>query len=845
MLEFIIRIVSLILGLIIVVASTIRVISWLSNLFGWIFAFPTQVYANKQLNGLFNDLINHWFKNPSTDSLYQVLEKHQWLFYTGSRSIERAFSVLSDSARKSEYRGVLIAFLIIVRRIFLAVINFGHSELVKPLFNYSIVKGNIADEWGGYIVQLKQLVRYSPTTAKERIDLLNSILMMLPDGLNSNRADVMLDLGDAFYDMGRHQSKLGLLMPNLWVDANGFWMRHYGAFICMVTSFEANNSKTEQAASLIEAERYYCDALKQYYQLGLFEKASQTLDVLGDCYFDQQRPNDALKTYNKSISLFEGSERLQEYQLYVLYKQALVFSMINDLKTGEEIAWKGLALAELLYTNSCSLSEKQVIAQSIIAFCGYGVGSLSRLMHNSQLAAENQNKYSRHLFKYFDSSKGRVTSLLSGYRDINAPALIRGELIHQEVALLSELNKFDNATIDNFFILPQTDEQKAHRQEIINRLVKIWKQIFSASRQGQAYVNMRQDTGLDVSDLADIFHLLEPKTGILFIQPLTDSIVCFLVCSDPLDFHYHQVDISLEKLNKRYLDEYQEELFGLGVSTLRSSWRDLGKELFEPLREFLQDLNLLYLIPADELSHLAMHALWIDSKKNSLIDVCPVVYISSVRLLRKLLYRRAKPLGTDMGNAAILGCPSPQISSDKNIREQILIEGNALTAANSLGIANPNLNPTGFSLMDAQFAPVLHLACHGSEDLHKPGIWLKSGLYTIPEILSLEIHSDLVFLSVCLSRQPGSANLLGNFVDVTEAFLCAGACSTISAYWKISAECGQLFVSHFYNYWLDNEHRKKMGKAEAMQKATLALRDRYGDQNLHQWAGFMLSGHYL
>jgi len=846
MVEFLIRAIALIAGILIVVPFILfRVLPWTSLVLG----VPFLLLGRPFVKRFFDDLSTHWFYESSIGTLYQLMNEHAAFFYGGSEIIERNFYAFNDQAKRA---GPLITGkLTITLRIFNAVVHFGSKEVFKDLFTYAVLEGDTPSEWCEDIAQLKKLARYDPTTAQERATLLQDMLEALPGRSSERRADVLMDLGDALCDIHRHQSEIWLIMMPLWVDDSGHWLRHYGAF----TNISSDQPFLQDTIPevLTRAEECYRKAAKIYHQFDLFRKAALALDAIGDCCVIQGK-GEAVEAYDASLHLLSQCDNSTIQRRYTTYKQAALFALAKDWTRAEQYTWQCLVHSESLYDKALTLAGKRAVAESLRNICGNGLTCLVQLLRDDHVTLETRQQLLVRMFHYLDTGKGRLVSEFAGYHTLSTPRLLGRTLLQREIDLLMDLRKDINQ--DVLFLMPESASEKAKRQNILEQLDHVWNQMFVLSKEAQTYVNIRRDIAIDIPDMPGIFRQLESKTGFLFVQALMDGVLCFFIRSDSTALRYHLADLSEGEYNswkildKKYLAEYRQEFLaeGRNRTTTRSGWRELGRKIINPFINDLHNLDLLYLVPDSHFSQFPLHTLWIDDQKTTLIDICPVAYTSSVRLLRKLLYRNeVVSIGETVTNATVLKGPKPRVSSDTNIKDHWLIDGIAQTAAKSLGV-EPKLSH-GFAMMGAQSSSILHMACHGSEDIHKPGIWLndggtKSSLYTVKEIRSLTLNkTDLVFLNVCLSRRPETAQLVAKYFDVTEAFLCAGTSSTISALWRIRTRPTQFLVSQFYKFLLDDERQKQISKARALQEAMLKLREL--DQNVYTWGGFVLTGHYL
>jgi CHAT domain-containing protein/Tfp pilus assembly protein PilF len=123
---------------------------------------------------------------------------------------------------------------------------------------------------------------------------------------------------------------------------------------------------------------------------------------------------------------------------------------------------------------------------------------------------------------------------------------------------------------------------------------------------------------------------------------------------------------------------------------------------------------------------------------------------------------------------------------------------------------------------------VLHLATHGYFDTEYPwfsGLVLSigsaeekhSGYLSLPEIASLHLDAELVFLSACETAK-GKVLRSEGIQNTARSFLLAGARTVVATQWVIVDRVAPLIASVFYEQFLAG-----MPAVEALRKAKLAL----------------------
>jgi hypothetical protein len=136
---------------------------------------------------------------------------------------------------------------------------------------------------------------------------------------------------------------------------------------------------------------------------------------------------------------------------------------------------------------------------------------------------------------------------------------------------------------------------------------------------------------------------------------------------------------------------------------------------------------------------------------------------------------------------------------------------------------------------------VIHLATHAV--VHQGGpdrstLWLagrEDGLpLTIPDVASLRLRADLVYLSCCeaATRLAG-----GGVTDFARAFARAGARTIIASTIPVDDEAAGYLAERFYVHWLSG-----MGRAAALRAAQLDTRTRPAWGHPAYWAFYRLMG---
>jgi len=113
----------------------------------------------------------------------------------------------------------------------------------------------------------------------------------------------------------------------------------------------------------------------------------------------------------------------------------------------------------------------------------------------------------------------------------------------------------------------------------------------------------------------------------------------------------------------------------------------------------------------------------------------------------------------------------------------------------------------------------------------------EDGFLTAREVLSLELHAELVVLSACSTGQ-GEKQAGEGVLGLSWAFLAAGAAQLVVTQWSVNDEATALFMDFFYAALRTKKH-----PALALQAASQALQKTARWRHPHYWAGFTLITH--
>lgn len=286
---------------------------------------------------------------------------------------------------------------------------------------------------------------------------------------------------------------------------------------------------------------------------------------------------------------------------------------------------------------------------------------------------------------------------------------------------------------------------------------------------------------------------------------------------------------------------YVTEHFGPDVSGGQSirnlnldEWQREFADFIDPIKDWADPGDYLYLVPHDALHYLPLHALKLEGQY--LIERNPVLYTPSASVLK---YCQAKRKG-QRDRALVLG---------DSFGDLVHARAEAVAVAQAFGTQAYLGQAAQKSLVQKQLQEnkeaidVLHFACHGRFHHTQP---LKSGILmaqeeigeetseyeprlgdlpvsrylTAEDFFGMEMNADLVTLSACESGvsdiRPGD-ELFG----LMRALIYAGTPSVVMSLWSVDQISSGIFMQKFYQALKQPE----ITKVKALQTAQLALKE--------------------
>jgi CHAT domain-containing protein len=214
-----------------------------------------------------------------------------------------------------------------------------------------------------------------------------------------------------------------------------------------------------------------------------------------------------------------------------------------------------------------------------------------------------------------------------------------------------------------------------------------------------------------------------------------------------------------------------------------------------------------------------------------LLSVGGVAYSADVQKIAKLR-------GYDGG--ALLNLPASE--------DEIKAAARALgPEMNHVELEGAGATETAFKDSGLSAFSVIHMAVHGISDkkaAEKAALVLlpdaaqeEDGILEIPEILRLQLHSDLVVLSAC-ETAVGVVQGEDGVSDLSRSFLLAGSRAVVATLWRVDDTFSAVLMKHFYEQLAVGQ-----SVSDALSKAQRSMLREYGDSAVpFFWAGFITEG---
>lgn len=280
--------------------------------------------------------------------------------------------------------------------------------------------------------------------------------------------------------------------------------------------------------------------------------------------------------------------------------------------------------------------------------------------------------------------------------------------------------------------------------------------------------------------------------------------------------------------------------------------QDLYQQLLSPVRDYLQDTEIVLILPHGPLHYLPFHAL---KETRYLIEDFQVVYAPSYSAFAELIQRPS--LHDTAVKALVVGNPDGTLPQSEAEAKEI----GHMFSPNATVLIGQQAAESRIKSIGGQYV-LLHFGTHHYVNHDNPlfsGIQLapgdtEDGLLKTYEILGLDLRAvDLLTLSACQSFK-GRITEGDDIIGVTMASFSAGASSMLASLWDVSEKplyseeplendrppAARLLMKHFYHNW----QNRNMTKSAALQQAIKVLLDTEPTVTPADWGLFVFIGNY-
>jgi CHAT domain-containing protein len=336
--------------------------------------------------------------------------------------------------------------------------------------------------------------------------------------------------------------------------------------------------------------------------------------------------------------------------------------------------------------------------------------------------------------------------------------------------------------------------------------------------------------------------LVREAGPILFYYVADDETVAFLLQPGQRAPVVRRIGLSRDQLQEEVRTLRHELANPLWKARAHARQRTLFDQLVAPFADMLAKKPRLTIIPHGPLHELPFEALLVDDR-TALFERWHVSIAPSLSALHAVRQRRAKrtPISNELAFVGIGGGTGLSLSGPAV--EEV---GAGFGAAVQIVRPGPGSHPA--YLEHARRARHLLVATHGTHVHQSRSGHLEftaaeghATRLTASEIAQTPLRAELVTLAACETAR-GEAMLSDERLDLTRAFLIAGADAVLATRWKVPAtEETRRFLVDFYRALRQGgPGGKPMRKDEALTEARRRSRERGDDAQL--WAVWVLVG---
>lgn len=265
--------------------------------------------------------------------------------------------------------------------------------------------------------------------------------------------------------------------------------------------------------------------------------------------------------------------------------------------------------------------------------------------------------------------------------------------------------------------------------------------------------------------------------------------------------------------------------------------------LVEPLKDLLDENDLLICSATGILHSIPIHALWVNDEP--LITRNPIVYSASMTSFVQC-WRRAAERRIERAQVTMMAVFEPSPDTDFHEKEQERIYNEIYDLVSNLdatvitGAAGSHAN-LGIAI---QSSTLFHFHGHCRLDeaiIADQSLVLADGDFSVRDVFNQKLVAPHITLIACDSASQ-SISAGDEPLGIVTALLCAGASSVLGTIWPTASSTGRNFSAQFYTELRMSPGIEVYNLATALQRAVIEIRQNRRTRHPCHWASFVLHG---
>jgi len=773
----------------------------------------------------------HWYNKGNYYYTLHDYDKAEDYFFKILNSIEQ----YPDTIIKSNY-----ADFMIVSNNFLATMyrNEFKYELAKEFYNQNLILHKKFDDHQEKIYDTKNLIA-SLKSAEKEYDLSNAYakesiayyLKNFPEeNLNSIFSASILLVNNyiKLKQLKNAKNHLKKITPYLKKEN-----RFYSDFIELSAKIAILEGNTREALGL------YDSALKLLIDSqGGADKIALTYKEIGDVYFLNKEPQNAIKYYNKGMQLFsKDSNTDKNFQHKKANSKTNILQLINASSKAHVLLGKPIDYEKIIKNGDVTIKninslrktynddvDKQTLVENVLPIFENSIEASYQLYTTSQNTA-----YIDTAFVFFERSKSTI--LLDALYKNNATKFsgIPEDLLEKEKILKVTIAQLEKKI--------KTQDKKVQDQ-LFKRKREYEMLIKTIEENHPAYFDLKHNT--EVASLHKVQKNLHPYELVLSYFYGDNAVYIISITNNKKAIF----KISYDTIDIQNMLELQQM-----ISDPKTNISNLAKVSFPIYQKFVAPaitttgIKKIVIMPDGILRNIPFEALNItDGKIDYLINKLDVSYINSATLWFQLQKRNVKRAESLLAFAPSFNNHSDFSNLPNATREVTQInhffKGNVFMEKEAT-LENFRMNIENHN--------IIHLATHAQTDNEIPEYSFlaftpnekEENLIYVNDLYAMNINADMVVLSACKSGM-GDLKKGEGLLSLSRAFYYAGAKSLVYTLWNINDSSSSEIMENFYENLSDGAL-----KDEALRNAKLTFLEKHKEDNFkhpYYWSSFVISG---